>query len=180
MDAPTLAAVQGAICCRLLRLFVRRTLREADDAQDMGPWPLDGGFSREAAVRSEGHDRPDLERRRYGARPPFARERLERIDDARILYPLPKPTPDGQTRLTLTLRAFIRRLAALSPAPRRHRHRSPPPAALPEGKARRRPSWSPSRPRLSALTALTARADTSAQAVGFPILCRWDRGSERL
>jgi hypothetical protein len=70
-------------------------------------------------VRIEGHDRQGLERLlRYCARPAFARERIERIDDERILYHLPKRTPDGRTRLTLTSREFISRLAALIPAPR--------------------------------------------------------------
>lgn len=124
IEASTVAAVQSTIRRRLLRLFVRRGLLEADDAKDMGAWQHDGGFSLDASVCIEGHDRPGLERLlRYGARPPFALERIERIDDQRILYHLPKPTPDGQTRLTLTPLEFISRLAALIPAPRLHRHR---------------------------------------------------------
>ena len=92
----------------------------------MGAWPHDGGFSLDApmkiyGVRIEGQDRPGLERLlRYCARPPFA---LERIDEERILYHLLKPTPDGQTRLTLMPLELISRLAALIPAPRLHRHR---------------------------------------------------------
>jgi hypothetical protein len=75
-------------------------------------------------VHIEGHDRPGLERLlRYCARPPFALERIERIDEERIVYHLPKPTPDGQTRHTLTPLELISRLAALIPAPRLHRHR---------------------------------------------------------
>ena len=124
MDAPTVAAVQSTIRRRILRLFVRRGLLDGDDAKDMGAWQHDGGFSLDASVRIEGHDRPGLERLlRYCARPTFALERIERIDEGRILYHLPKPTPDGQTRLTLTPLEFISRLAALIPAPRRHRHR---------------------------------------------------------
>jgi hypothetical protein len=60
---------------------------------------------------------------RYCARPPFALERIERIDDERIRYHLPKPTPDGRTRLTLTPLEFISHLAALIPTPRLPRHR---------------------------------------------------------
>jgi len=116
MDAPTVAAVQSTIRRRILHLFVRRALLAADEAKDMGAWQHEGGFSLDASVRLEGHDRPGLERLlRYCARPPFALER--------ILYHLPKPTPDGQTRLTLTPLEFIGRLAALIPAPRLHRHR---------------------------------------------------------
>ena len=123
MDAPTVAAVQSTIRRRILRLFVRRALLDADDAKDMRAWQHDGGFSLDASVRIEGHDRPGLERLlRYCARPPLALERIERVDE-RILYHLPRPTPDGQTRLTLTPLEFISRLAALIPAPRLHRHR---------------------------------------------------------
>jgi len=124
MDAPTVAPIQGTIRRRILRLFVRRGLLEADDAKDMGAWQHDGGFSLDACVRIEGHDREGLERLlRYCARPPFALERIERIEEERILYHLPKPTPDGQTSLTLTPLEFISPLAALIPAPRLHRHR---------------------------------------------------------
>jgi hypothetical protein len=113
MDAPTVAAVQSTLRRRILRLFVRRGLLDADDAKDMGAWQHDGGFSLDASVRVEGHDRPGLERLlRYCARPPFALERIERVDDQHILYQLPKPTPDGQTRLTLTPLEFISRLTA--------------------------------------------------------------------
>jgi hypothetical protein len=45
----------------------------------------------------------------------FALERIERSDDERILYHLPKPTPEGCTRLTLTPLEFIRRLVAWRP-----------------------------------------------------------------
>lgn len=50
-------------------------------------------------------------------------ERLESIDEQRLLYRLPKPGPDGRTALTLTPLEFIQRLAALIPPPRAHRHR---------------------------------------------------------
>jgi hypothetical protein len=59
----------------------------------------------------------------YGVRPPFARAGIERIAEARIVNHRPTPTPDRQTRRTRTPLAFISRLAALIPAPRRHRHR---------------------------------------------------------
>ncbi|MGF1525178.1 MAG: transposase [Candidatus Competibacterales bacterium] len=90
----------------------------------MGAWQHDGGFSLDASLHIEGHDREGLERLlRYCARPPFALERIERIDEERIVYHLPKPTPDEQTRLTLTPLEFISRLAALIPAPRLLHHR---------------------------------------------------------
>jgi len=124
MDARTLAAIQCTIRRRILRLFVRRGLLEADEARNMGPWQHEGGFSLDACVRIEGHDRQGLERLlRYCARPPFALERIERIDEEKILYHLPKPTPDGRSRLRLRPLELISRLAALIPAPRLHRHR---------------------------------------------------------
>jgi hypothetical protein len=60
-------------------------------------------------VRIEGHDRAGLERLRYCARPPFALERLEALDEQRLLYQLPKSRPDGCTALTHTpLEFFLR------------------------------------------------------------------------
>ena len=56
---------------------------------------------------------------RYCARPPFALERLQSLDEQRLLYRLPKPRPDGSTTLTLTPLEFIQRLAALIPPPLR-------------------------------------------------------------
>jgi hypothetical protein len=124
MDAARVAAVQSTMRRRILSLFVRRALRAADAAKDRSAWQHDGGFSLDAGVRSEGHDRHGRERLlRYCARPPFARERIERSEQERILYHLPKPTPEGQIRLTLSPLERIARLAALIPAPRRHRHR---------------------------------------------------------
>lgn len=55
--------------------------------------------------------------------PPFALERLELRDVARVVYCLPKPQRDGATALTLTPLELIDHLAALIPPPRRHRHR---------------------------------------------------------
>jgi len=90
----------------------------------MAAWSNGGGFSLDAAVRIEGHDRAGLERLlRYCSRPPFALGRLESIDAHRLLYRLPKPRPDGCTVVTLTPLELIQHLAALIPPPRAHRHR---------------------------------------------------------
>ncbi len=53
------------------------------------------------------------------ARRPFAFERLELLDAARVLYRLPKPPRDGTTALTLTPLEPIDHFAALIPPPRR-------------------------------------------------------------
>jgi hypothetical protein len=58
-----------------------------------------------------------------GARPAFALERLNLLDDECVVYRLRKPRRDGSTALTLTLLELIDDLAALMPRPRRHRHR---------------------------------------------------------
>jgi len=69
----------------------------------LAPARENSGFSLDAAVRVGAHDRAGLERLlRYCARPPFALERLERLDAERVVYRLPKPQRDGTTVLTLT------------------------------------------------------------------------------
>jgi hypothetical protein len=109
---------------RVLRWFARRGDLDKDDAREMGQWANGGGFSLDASVRIASHDRAGLERLlRYCARPPFALERLQALDEQRLLYQLPKPRPDGCTVLSLTPLELIQRLAALIPPPRAHRHR---------------------------------------------------------
>jgi hypothetical protein len=116
--------VQARVRRRVLRWFATRGYLDQDDAKEMVQWANGGGFSLDASVRIEGHDRAGLERLlRYCARPPFALERLQALDEQRLLYRLPKPRPDGCTTLTLTPLEFIQRLAALIPPPRAHRHR---------------------------------------------------------
>ena len=81
-----------------------------------------GGFSLNANVRIEAHDREGLERLiRYCARPVFASERLDIAGDS-LRYVLPKATPDGQTVMLLTPKELLDKLAQLIPPPRRHRH----------------------------------------------------------
>lgn len=75
-------------------------------------------------MRVGAHDRAGLERRlRYCARPPFALERLELIDEQQVIYRLPRTQRDATTALSLTPLEPIDHLAALIPPPRRHRHR---------------------------------------------------------
>ena len=53
------------------RAFVRRGLLEKEDRKEMEQWEYGGGFSLDASVRIEAHDRQGLERLlRYCARPP--------------------------------------------------------------------------------------------------------------
>jgi len=69
-------------------------------------------------------DRAGLERLlRYCARPPFALERIEQVNQHRVVYHLPRPRRDGATQLTLTPQELSDQRAALIPPPRLHRHR---------------------------------------------------------
>jgi hypothetical protein len=87
-------------------------------------WAHGGGFSLDASVRIEGADRPGRERLlRTCARPALALERLREIDAEHLVYEGIKPGPGGSISLMLTPPELIKRLAALIPPPRRHRHR---------------------------------------------------------
>jgi len=79
-----------------------------------------GGFSLHAARTVEPTDRLGLERLcRYGLRAPFSARRLSVRPDGRVRYELPKPWPhpNGVTELILEPVWFLKRLAALLPAP---------------------------------------------------------------
>jgi hypothetical protein len=124
LDAADAEVVQTQVRRRILRAFARRGLIDTQDRQEMEQGDHGGGFSLDASVRIEAHDRHGLERLlRYGARPPFAAERREELDAQRLIDHLPKPGPDGRTQLILTPLELIGRIAALVPPPRQHRHR---------------------------------------------------------
>lgn len=124
LDALTIADVQALVRKRVLRAFVRRDLIDQSDADEMGGWEHDGGFSVNASVCIEGTDRPGLERLlRYCARPPFALEHLQQRDAEHVVYRSPKPIPGKPSNLILTPLELITKIAALVPPPRTHRHR---------------------------------------------------------
>jgi len=113
------AAVQARVRACVLKWMVRHGLLESHEARAIGVASVD------AAVRIEAWARvgPEL-LVRYCARPPFALERLSRINDSEaVVYRLPEPLPDGCTELVLTPLELLERLAALIPPPRVHRHR---------------------------------------------------------
>lgn len=94
-------------------------------------FPDVAGFSVDAGVCIEAHDRAALERLlRYCARPPFSMERL-RKEGSKLVYRCAKqrsePTSDKRgakaDELHLTPLELIDRIAALVPPPRTHRHR---------------------------------------------------------
>ena len=79
------------------------------------------GFSLNAAVGCEAHERDKLERVcRYMARPPIAEERLSVDGDGLVVYQLKRPFTDGTTHVMFEPHDFIGRLAALVPRPRVH------------------------------------------------------------
>ena len=124
LDADAIAGVQALVRKRVLRAFVRRSLIEKIDADEMGEWEHGGGFSVDASVCIEGTDRPGLERLlRYCARPPFALEHLQQRDAEHVVYHSPKPIPGKPSNLVLTPLELITKIAALVPPPRTHRHR---------------------------------------------------------
>ena len=120
-----IAKVQAGVRERVLRLFKRRALLTPEDVAAMRQWGHEGGFSLNTDVTVAARDRAGLERLfRYCARPIFASERLQWIEeDQRLVYRLPKPMPGGQTVLYLTPLEFLDKLAVLIPPPRKHRHR---------------------------------------------------------
>jgi hypothetical protein len=117
------------------------------------------GFSLHAARTVGEQDRKGLERLcRYGLRSPFSQERLSLLQDGRVVYELAKPWPTGRTELVLEPVDFLRRLAALIPAPyanmvryhgvfaNRSRYRSQLPAPPPPPSSRPEPSNGPAQP----------------------------------
>ena len=130
IDATPVAQVQTTLQKRILRAFVGRGLLENFEAKEMLGYKH-SGFSVDAGVCIESHDRPGLERLlRYCARPPFAMDRL-RKEGSKLVYRCGKqrsePTSDKRgakvDELHLTPLELIDRIAALVPPPRTHRHR---------------------------------------------------------
>ena len=122
--------MQASLRRRILRAFVGRRLIEKADAKDMLAYQH-SGFSVNAGVCIEAHDRAALERLlRYCARPPFPMDRLRKAG-AELVYRCAKQHSEsgGDKRdatvdeLTLTPLELIDRIAALVPPPRIHRHR---------------------------------------------------------
>ena len=119
-----IGAVQPLIRRRVLRAAVRHGGLSEAAAMELQGWAHGGGFSVRAAVRIEIEDCAALGRLlRYCARPAFASEQLAWDEEAGgVRYTLPKPDGQGRTELVLAPLAFLDRLAALIPLPRRHRH----------------------------------------------------------
>jgi hypothetical protein len=105
---------------RVFRLLRRRGLLDEHTVEDMLTWQASRGFSLDASVRIHGSDAAGRERLlRYGARPPFALERL-RIDRRRR-----RARATQRHRLTLRGRHPPGLLPRRTPHPRRPHHPRP-------------------------------------------------------
>ena len=112
----------GLEVLKLAAVQTRLPLGEASPPRALhGRVALVDGFSLHADTWVHENDRASLERlARYGLRGPLASSRLSLRDDGLVEYRLKRPLPNGATVLVLTPQAFLARLAALVPPPRRH------------------------------------------------------------
>ena len=79
------------------------------------------GFNLHAATRVHGNDKQGREHLcRYILRPPFANHRLHTLPDGKVQLDFKRPWSDGTNAVVLAAHAFIARLAAIIPPPRRH------------------------------------------------------------
>jgi hypothetical protein len=77
------------------------------------------GFDLDAEVCVKAHDRPRLEALcRYVLRPPIALDRLKTLGPDLVALELKRPWPGGATHVSMSVRTFLTRLAALVPRPR--------------------------------------------------------------
>jgi hypothetical protein len=81
----------------------------------------DHGFNLHAATRVAANDKQGrLTLCKYILRPPLANDRLKILDDGSVRLEFKKPWSDGTACVDLAPLAFIARLAALVPPPKRH------------------------------------------------------------
>jgi Putative transposase len=79
------------------------------------------GFNLHAATKVAANDKQGrLTLCKYILRPSFANDRLQILDDGNVRLDFKKPWSDGTTSVELAPLAFIARLAALVPPPKRH------------------------------------------------------------
>jgi hypothetical protein len=77
------------------------------------------GFDLDAEVCVKAHDRPRLEALcRYVLRPPLALDRLKILGQDLVAIELKRPWSNGTTHVSMSVRTFFTRLAALVPRPR--------------------------------------------------------------
>jgi len=136
------------------------------------------GFDLDAEVCAKEHERDRLERLcRYVLRPPLALDRLKILGPDLVAIALKRPWADGSTHVSMSVRTFLTRLAALVPRPRAH-------TTLyfgvlaPHAKHRARVVPSPQSPRARAHD--TSWAALMRHSFGIdPLTCRQCRGRMR-
>jgi len=122
--------VEARVRKRVLSLFKRREILTEEQFEELKSWKGNGGFSVNADVQIEEHNRRGAERLiRYCARPAFSGEKLtlisekaESADITRLQYDVSKPSQKTESPLTLTATELFDNLAKLIPPPHRHRH----------------------------------------------------------
>ena len=102
------------------RVLTLRNPASATSAGTVKPFTVArDGFSLNAAVSGQAHQRNKLERLcRYVARPPLALERLSVTDEGKLRYALKHPYSNGTTHFLFEPLDLLARLAALVPRPR--------------------------------------------------------------
>ena len=127
-DSPTLAGIYSASVRGRVAMGQRsgrKVLRVGADPDS--PWvvsrtPLQAhleGFDLHAAVSIGAEDRDRLEKLcRYVLRPPVVQDRLELMDDGRVLLELKTPFWDGTTHIVFEPLELLEKIAAIIPRPR--------------------------------------------------------------
>jgi len=128
LETPALAAFYGG------SIVDRSALDSSRSAQRLGaapnaPWvdaprirhSHQDGFDLHAGRALDADDRSGLDKLlRYGGRPASAQDRLALHKDGRVSLTLKRPYHDGTTKILFTPTAFLERLAALIPKPRKN------------------------------------------------------------
>jgi len=128
---PYLADVYSASILGRVSAGVRKGQRVRTGGDHVDPESLESlsaprcatvdGFNLHANVAVPASDRQRLESLvRYVTRPPVASERLDGLEDGRVVYVFKRPWRDGTDRVVFEPEDFIARLAALVPKPRAH------------------------------------------------------------
>lgn len=128
---PCLADVYAASILGRVSTGARKGQRLRTGGDRVDPESLEGlsgprcasadGFSLHADVAVPASDRRRLNSLlRYVTRPPLASERLEGLEDGRVVYHFKRPWRDGTDHAIFEPEDFIARLAAMVPKPRAH------------------------------------------------------------
>jgi hypothetical protein len=128
LETPALAACYGGSIVGRSALDSSRSVQRLGAAPN-APWvdaprarhSHQDGFDLHAGRALDADDRCGLDKLlRYGGRPAIAQDRLALHEDGRVALTLKRPYHDGTTKLLFSPTAFLERLAALVPRPRKN------------------------------------------------------------